>query len=272
MKIGKQEPFSAICTSDADSITIRGKDLCAELIGKMNFADFYCFLLTGVPPTPQQSFFVNATLVTIAEHGLTPTAQAARMTYDADPQALQGAVAAGILGAGSVVMGTSELCGRFLNEIVTEVDASGATLESVAHARVTALRAAKRTVPGYGHPLHGKGDPRTKRLLELADEHGVTGRYIKALLAVEKVIPAIYGRALPANASGSIPAVLLDVGFPVGALKGIPILARTAGLLGHLYEESQRPIGFLMYHIAETGISYDGPPPMQARTTVAEAA
>ena len=125
MKIGKQEPFSTIATSDADSITIRGKDLCSELIGKLNFADFYFFLLTGEMPTPQQSFFVNATLVTIAEHGLTPTVQAARMTYDADPAALQGAVAAGILGAGSVVMGTSELCGRFLHEIITSLQEAG---------------------------------------------------------------------------------------------------------------------------------------------------
>lgn len=265
MKIGKQEPLSAISTSDAHSITIRGKDLCSELIGKMNFGDFYYFLLTGEQPTPAQSFFVNATLVTIAEHGLTPTVQAARMTYDADPAALQGAVAAGILGAGSVVMGTSELCGRFLHEIITAADAEHRSIEAVALDHVTRLREQRKTVPGYGHPLHSEGDPRTKRLIGLAREHRVAGRYVEALLAVENVLPQVYGRALPANASGAIPAVLLDVGFPVGALKGIPILARTAGLLGHLNEEATRPIGFLMYHIADEGITYDGPPAKSQR-------
>lgn len=261
MKIGKQQPFSAIATSDAHSITIRGKDLCSELVGKMNFADFYFFLLTGEAPNAQQSFFINATLVTIAEHGLTPTAQAARMTYDADPAALQGAVAAGILGAGSVVMGTSELTGRFLHEIITTAKDDGRTLEAVALEKLLESREARKTVPGYGHPQHSEGDPRTLRLLALAHERGVSGPYIEALVTVERLIPQVYGKKLPANASGSIPAVLLDVGFPLGAMKGIPILARTAGLLGHLHEEATRPVGFLMYHLAEQGITYDGPMP-----------
>ena len=269
MKIGKQEPFSTIATSDADSITIRGKDLCSELIGKLNFADFYFFLLTGEMPTPQQSFFVNATLVTIAEHGLTPTVQAARMTYDADPAALQGAVAAGILGAGSVVMGTSELCGRFLHEIITLAETDSRPLKYAALEKVTQLREARKTVPGYGHPLHTQGDPRTHRLLALAREQGVTGRYIEALCTFEQLLPQVYGRPLLANASGSIPAVLLDVGFPVGALKGIPILARTAGLLGHLHEEATRPIGFYMYNVADESITYDGPPPRSLRKDLA---
>jgi citrate synthase len=261
MKIGNQQPFSAIATADARSITIRGKDLCDDLIGRMDFADFYFFLLTGEMPSPQQSFFVNAALVTIAEHGLTPTAQAARMTYDADPAALQGAVAAGILGAGSVVMGTAELCGRFLHGLLQEQRAGGRALEDVAREVIAARREARQTVPGYGHPLHSEGDPRTARLVALARERGAAGSYVEALLTVERLIPQVYGRRLPANASGAIPAVLLDVGFPLSALKGIPILARTAGLLGHLHEEMTRPIGFFMYHAADEAITYDGPAP-----------
>ncbi|RTZ43208.1 citryl-CoA lyase [Candidimonas sp. SYP-B2681] len=259
MLIGKQVALSAISTSDAHSITIRGKDLCSELIGKMNFADFYYFLLTGQQATPLQSLFINATLVTIAEHGLTPTAQAARMTYDADPGALQAAVAAGILGAGSVVMGTSEVCGRMLHDIVETAAQTSASILDVTRAKLKERKENKLTVPGYGHPLHSSGDPRTRRLLEMATEHNVQGKHVEALLAIEQLLPEIYGRTLPINVSGTIPAVLLDTGFPVGALKGIPILARTAGLLGHLYEESTRPIGFLMYHHAEQAITYDGP-------------
>ncbi|WP_342052126.1 MULTISPECIES: citryl-CoA lyase [unclassified Cupriavidus] len=260
MRIGRQDdPHTAICMADADHITIRGKDLCDDLIGRIGFADFYVFLLTGSTPTAAQSRLVNATLVAIAEHGLTPTVLAARMTYDADPAALQGAVAAGILGAGTVVMGTSELCGRFLHEIVTAHAASGDTLDAVAQRALAARKAAGQTVPGYGHPLHAGGDPRTARLLALAEELQVRGPYLDALFAVERLIPSVYGRQLPINASGSIPAVLLQAGFPVGALKGIPILARTAGLLAHLYEESARPIGFLMADRADRSIAYDGP-------------
>jgi len=259
MRIGNQnQPYTAISTSDAHSITIRGKDLCTDLIGKMNFADFYFFLLTGHAATPRQSLFINAALVTLAEHGLTPTVQAARMTYDVDPAAIQAAVAAGILGAGSVVMGTSELCGRFLDDIVQTSESTGQSLEMVAAEKLTQRKAAGQTVPGYGHPLHSSGDPRTRRLLDLAAEQGVAGPYLDTLMIVEKLIPGIYRRNLPINASGSIPAVLLQVGFPVGALKGIPILARVAGLLAHLYEESQRPIGFLMCYHAEQAIRYDG--------------
>lgn len=266
MRIGKQnQPFTAISTSDAHSITVRGKDLCSDLMGRMSFPDYYFFLLTGQTATPQQSFFINAALVTLAEHGLTPTVQAARMTYDVDPAALQAAVAAGILGAGSVVMATSELCARFLHEIVETSAKTGDSLEDVALAKLAERKALGQTVPGYGHPLHSAGDPRTHRLLELAAEQGVSGPYLDTLVIVERLLPSVYGRNLPINASGSIPAVLLQVGFPVNAMKGIPILARTAGLLAHLYEESTRPIGFLMCHHGEQAITYDGlralPPP-----------
>ncbi|RZT39163.1 citryl-CoA lyase [Cupriavidus agavae] len=261
MRIGRQaSPHTAISTADAHSITIRGKDLCSELMGKYDFVDFYHFLLTGADATPAQSRLLNAALVAIAEHGLTPTVQAARMTYDADPAALQGAVAAGILGAGTVVMGTSELCGRFLHDIVSTQQATGEPLAAVVAEKLAQHKAARQTVPGYGHPLHGAGDPRTARLLELAAELEVRGPYLDALFAVEEAIPAVYGRKLPINASGSIPAVLLAAGFPLGALKGIPILARTAGLLAHLFEEASRPIGFLMAEHADQAIGYDGPP------------
>lgn len=266
MRIGKQDqPFTAISTSDAHSITVRGKDLCADLMGRMGFADYYFFLLTGNTPTPQQSFFINAALVTLAEHGLTPTVQAARMTYDVDPAALQAAVAAGILGAGSVVMGTSELCARFLHDIVETSTATGQSLEMVARTKLVEKKASGQTVPGYGHPLHSSGDPRTLRLLDLAAEQGVAGAYLESLSIVEGLIPDVYGKTLPINASGSIPAVLLQVGFPVGAMKGIPILARTAGLLAHLHEEASRPIGFLMCHHAEQAITYDGLRASQSR-------
>jgi citrate synthase len=260
MRVGKENaPYSAISTADKHSITVRGKDLSTELIGEVGFTDYFYFLVTGQLPSADQRFFTDAVLVAIAEHGLVPSNQAARMTLAAAPDALQGAVAAGILGCGSVVLGSTEASGRFLSELVAKAKATGQAFEDVARVALREMHAGKRPVPGYGHPQHSSGDPRTERLLSLATSRKIIGDHITMLVAVAKLIPEIYGRALPINVSGAIPAVMLDVGFPLAALKGIPILARTAGLIGHLHEELQRPIGFILSRHAAEAITYDGP-------------
>ncbi|HJV40702.1 citryl-CoA lyase [Caulobacter sp.] len=259
MRIGKQDqPYSAISTSTADVINVRGKDLVGELIGQIDFTSYFWFLVTGTPPTPVQRFFADAVLVAIAEHGLVPSVVAARMTYAAAPEAFQGAVAAGLLGCGSVVLGSAETTGRFLSDLVERADRENLDPLEVAREGVKALRAERKAIPGFGHPLHSDGDPRGNLLLRLAEEKGVTGRHIRMLLAVREALPETLGRPLPINVNGAIPAVMLDVGFPLAALKGISLLARTGGLIGHLQEESERPIGFVLSHHAAAAIDYDG--------------
>ncbi|MBB4124367.1 citryl-CoA lyase [Martelella radicis] len=260
MRIGKQDAaFTAIAESDAESITVRGQDLCSELIGKIDFSDYFWFLVTGEKPAPAQRRMMDACLVSIAEHGLVPSVQAARMTLAAGPDAWQGAMAAGILGMGSVVAGSSEVAGRFLVSVVEMADSMGGDLEKAAIESVTALKAERRKVPGLGHPQHSSGDPRADRLLEVAAELEIRGRYIDALYMLAKVAPGIIERPLPINVSGAIPATILDAGWPVDALKAVPIVARTAGLSAHLFEESRRSIGFIMSHKADLAIAYDGP-------------
>lgn len=259
MRIGKQDqPFTAISTADAASITVRGRDLCSELIGKTDFTDYFFLLLMGKDPTPDQRFFINAVLVAIAEHGLVPSVQAARMTYAAGPEALQGAVAAGLLGAGSVVFGSAEIAGHFLHELVGA--SKDRKPEEVAIERIREMRATKTPIPGFGHPQHAGGDPRANTLLRLADERGLRGPYVNMLHTVAEVLPAALGRHLPININGAIPAILLEIGFPVTALKSVAILARTAGLIAHLQEEAARPIGFIMSNAAAESITYDGKP------------
>ncbi len=261
MRIGKQDqPHTAIATSDAESVTVRGKDLCSELIGKISFTDYFFFLVTGKEPTEEQRFFIDALLVSIAEHGLVPSVQAARMTYDASPEAFHGAVAAGLLGCGSVVFGSSESAGRFLAALVQKAEETGEDPKAVALETLTEMRKTKQPIPGYGHPQHSGGDPRANVLLKLADDRGVSGKHIAMLRTVAEVIPEVIPRALPINISGAIPAILLDIDFPLEGLKGVPLLARTAGLIAHLTEESKRQIGFIMSHHADLAISYDGPP------------
>jgi citrate synthase len=262
VRIGKQDQaFTAIATSDADTITIRGRDLCRDLIGKVGFTDYFYFLVTGQMPTENQRFFTDACMVAIAEHGLVPSVQAARMTLVAAPEAWQGAMAAGLLGMGSVVAGSSEVAGKFLVELVAEAKKSGKSAEETAKAGLERLVAEKQKAPGLGHPQHATGDPRANLLLKLADERGVSADHVAMLRLLEKQAQAITGRRLPINVSGAIPAVMLDVGYPQDAMKGIPLLARAAGLVAHLYEESQRPIGFIMSNHADRAIAYDGAPP-----------
>lgn len=252
MRIGKQDQrSSAISTSTPETITVRGKDLCRDLIGRTDFTSYFWFLVTGVEPTETQRFLTDAILVSIAEHGLVPSVVAARMTFAAAPEAFQGAVAAGLLGCGSVVLGSAELAGRFLAELV---ESGEAPRDAIAR-----LRAEKKAIPGFGHPLHAGGDPRANLLLKLAADKGADGPHIAMLRAVEAAIPDVLGRTLPINVNGAIPAVMLDAGFPLEALKGVSLLARTASLIGHLQEESQRPIGFILSGEAAAAIDYDGP-------------
>jgi citrate synthase len=190
MRIGKQDgAFTAIATSDADSITVRGRDLCRDLIGKIDFTDYFWLLVTGEPPSPAQRAVMNACLVAIAEHGLVPSVQAARMTLAAAPEAWQGAMAAGLLGMGTVVAGSSETAGRFLAEVLARADARGETLEAAAIESLNGLKAAKKKVPGLGHPQHSGGDPRADRLLAIADELGVSGRYVATLRCLGQHAP-----------------------------------------------------------------------------------
>ena len=258
MQIGKRwEAKTNICTADEASIEVHGRDLVNDLMGKVNFTEFFYLMVTGQTPTETQRFFLDLLLVAIAEHGLTPTAQAARMTYDAAPDSLQGALAAGILGCGSVVMGTAEICAQALVSARALEQENGSTREA-ARQTVNYYLENGGKMPGFGHPLHHPVDPRAERIIALADEHKISGPH---LTLAREMIPFVQeawpGKSLPMNVSMPIAAVLLDLDFPASMAKAIPLLARTAGLLGHLAEEQQRPIGFLMAHHAELNITYE---------------
>lgn len=261
MKIGKETtPRTRICASNPDTIIVRGKSLTDELIGKVSFGDYFHLLVTGKMPTSAQSAVLNATLVAIAEHGLVPSVQAARMTYAAAPDALQGAVAAGILGCGSVILGASESCGVFLEEIRQRAQ-PGNDYDAAATEVVSEYRQARRALPGYGHPLHKKRDPRVSALFQVASQAGADMTYVDIAEAAERAIPAIVGKDLMLNVSAAIPAVLLGIGFPLAGLKGVPILARAAGLIGHLVEEAEKPIGFALSYQATRQVVYEGQAP-----------
>jgi citrate synthase len=259
LKIGKATlPRSAICTSDENTIVVRGHDLARELIGQINFGDYFFLLVTGRRADAATSAVLNSTLVAIAEHGLVPSVQAARMTLAAAPDAMQGAVAAGILGSGSVILGASETAGRLFVEIEQAAQHHGGDLEAAARAVVAQRRASKLPIAGYGHPEHKARDPRVEALFNVSLQAGGGQRYVEIAKIVEAVIPELVGKELKLNVSGAIPAVLLGVGFPVNALKGVPMLARTASLIAHLNEELDDPIGFALSYQATREQQYTG--------------
>jgi citrate synthase len=242
-----------------DRIEIRGRDLTGDLMGRLSFTEHFRLLLTGDEPTEEQRYFLDLLLVSIAEHGMMPSNVAARMTLAADPGSLQGAVAAGILGAGPVVLGTSGECARLLEEGQGKVKA-GVAPEKVAAEIARAIHSSGGRVPGFGHPVHRPLDPRAERILELADARGVSGPHVLLARCLRESVAETWGNPLPMNVALPIAAVMLDLGYPSSAVKTVPILARTAGLLAHLVEEEQQPLGLLLAEKAEGAVRYDPTP------------
>jgi citrate synthase len=228
-----------------DRIEVRGRDLAGDLMGRLTFTEYFHLLLTGDEPTGEQRFFLDLLLVAIAEHGLMPSNVAARMTLAADPSSLQGAVAAGILGAGPVLLGTAGECARLLES----------EEEPLAIAR--RIHAAGERVPGFGHPLHRPLDPRAERILVLVDERGVSGSHVARARALREAVGEVWGRPLTMNVAMPIAAVMLDLGFAASIVQAVPILARTAGLLAHLAEEREQPLGFLLARAAEEAVDQE---------------
>jgi citrate synthase len=249
-------PVSHISQAYPDRVEVRGRDLTGDLMGRLSFTEYFHFLLTGHEPTADQRFFLDLLLVAIAEHGMMPTNVAARMTLAADPGSLQGAVAAGILGCGPVILGTAEACAQALEEAQEKV-AAGAAPATVADQAAGAVHAAGGKMPGFGHPVHRPADPRAERILVLADERGVSGPHVALARAFRDAVAAAWGKPLTMNVSMPIAAVMLDLGFPSATVKAVPILARTAGLLAHLAEEQQHALGFFMAGRAEEAVTYE---------------
>jgi citrate synthase len=249
MQIGKAgEPVTRISRAYPDRVEVRGRDLAGDLMGRLSFTEYFHLLLTGREPSDDERFFIDLLLVSIAEHGLMPSNIAARMTLAADPESLQGAVAAGILGAGPVILGAAEDCALLL----AAMHAEGTDPMQVARD----IHAGGGKVPGFGHPLHRPVDPRAERILELADARGVSGPHVALARALREAVAETWGKPLTLNVSLPIAAVMLDLGYSPAVVKAVPILARTASLLAHLAEEQEQPLGFLLAAKAEEAVEY----------------
>jgi citrate synthase len=252
---------TAMGSTTPTTITVCGMDLADDIMGKISFPDLAFRMVAGRLPDERESRLFNAVLVSLADHGITPTVLAARLTYLGAPESLQGAVAAGLLGAGSVFLGPAGDTAQFLADALQDL-AEGRTddddLRAAATAAVAACRDAGNRVPGLGHPVHRDGDPRTPRLYQLAEEGSLVGPHLRLLAFVAEAQEQASGRRLPINGAGAGGALLVDLGLPPSSVRGFVLIARTAGLVAHLVEEAEHPIGMPLWLEVEERAS---PPP-----------
>lgn len=236
--------------SDASSITLFGKDFCSEILGHLNLGDMGFLELMGRAPSQAESRMFNAMVVTLVEHGITPSALVARLTYLGAPESLQGAVAAGLNGLGSVFVGSMEGAAKMLREAMPQPDPD-ADVSAIARTVVQGFREQRRIVPGIGHPFHKPIDPRTPRLKALAQEHGFNGPYLRLMEAIATEAGQASGKVLPMNATGAIGSLCCEMGFDWKICRGLGVMARAVGLVGHILEETRRPMAEEVWHRVE---------------------
>ena len=251
---------TGIAFSTAEDVFVRGKSLTRELIGHLTFTEMIVFQILGRRPSAPETRVIDACLVALMEHGLTPSALATRLVYSSATEAMQAAVAAGLLAVGSRFVGTTDDCGQLLERMLEGGD-KGGDLDDRAREIAREHHGGKKAVPGFGHPLHKPDDPRTLRLFEIARAEGVAATHVAAVQALSRAVDEVYGKHITLNVTGAIAALLGDCGVPREILRGFSIIARAAGLVGHVHEEQQKPAMRAIWETADQAIPYDGPPP-----------
>jgi citrate synthase len=248
-------PRTKLCHYTTQAVYYGDDDLVGDLIGQASFVDVFMKQTFGKTPTAGQRRIVEAVLVTLMEHGMTPSAIAARMIYASSPENLQAGVAAGLLAVASRFVGTMEPAAALLDRIA----AAGAEGADEARRMAQDYRARREAVPGFGHHLHRPDDPRAIALLELAREAGTYGSRCIALTQLAAEVDAAAGRHITINATGAIAAVLGDIGIPAALMRGFAVLGRAAGLIAHIAEEQRDPSGRFIWELVDDAMTPDDP-------------
>jgi len=250
-------PTTTLCHHNLEGVVYRDKDLVSELLGdNVDFTRVMSEHILGRDISDIELKVINAALVVLMEHGMTPSAISSRLVYMSAPESLQGAVAAGLLAVGSSFVGTMENCAELLEEIVG-CESGAARIEKVQKI-VAAHREAGQPLPGFGHHLHKPDDPRAIELLRLADQWGFNGGYVRALRMLGAVVDEQRGKHLTINATGAIAALFGEIGIPVRVMRGFAVISRAAGLVAHVAEEQQAPSGRFIWDLVDRSIPYEG--------------
>lgn len=230
-------------------IFVRGRNLSTDIIPTADFVDMLCLCMLGHTPEPKFKRMVNLLLVTSTDHGFTPSSIASRLTLLGAPESLQGAVAAGLLGAGDRYLGATQNVAEML---LTEgqglaPDAPQADFDARARALLARYRSEKKRVQGVGHPIHVDGDPRVATLRAISQDNGYYRSAWRLLDAIAAVQASDYGKKLPINGAGAMGAIAADLGLDPKIARGLALVGRTAGLVAHIMEESLAPTGAEMW-------------------------
>jgi citrate synthase len=220
---------------------VKGFDLATDILGHVNLGDMAFLELKDRLPSRQESVVFNAVLVALVEHGITPSTLVTRLTYLGAPESLQGAIAAGLLGVGSLFVGTVEGSARMLQEALRDAP-QDTDLRVVARAIVHEFGIRKASIPGLGHQLHKAVDPRTPRLFAIATENGLSGRYVQLMQLIVEEFQVRHGRPIPINATGAVGALASELDLPWQVCRGLGVMSRAIGLTGHLLEEMRQPM------------------------------
>lgn len=249
----KQTPITELCTHSLTDIHYRDANLVTELLGKKSFTEVMFMQITARVPTATDLRIVDAVMITLMEHGMTPSAIATRLIYMSAPENLQGAVSAGLLAVGSSFVGTMENCAKLLEEIIQDP----AGIEIAAQRIAKHHRENRISIPGFGHHLHKPDDPRAQKLLEIAaQEVSLNGRHIQALHALAKAVDIAAGKHITINATGVVAALLSEIGIPWKVMRGFAVISRAAGLVAHIAEEQKHPTGMYIWDLVDHAIPY----------------
>ncbi|RCW68495.1 citryl-CoA lyase [Pseudorhodoferax soli] len=249
-------PRTRIARHTEAAVYVRDYDLVQDLIGKLSFTEMIVLQLTGRMPTALQTRILDAVLVTLMEHGFTPSSIVARLIYDSTPEAMQSAVAAGLLGVGGTFIGTMEGAACLIDDILQAGEGAEARARKIA----TEHAQRRNPVPGFGHPFHKPDDPRSPKLLALARESGAPGRHIEALELLSREVDAAFGRHLTINVTGAVAALLGEIDIPQKIMRGLAVVSRAAGLVGHIHEEQELPTARHVWGLVQREVPYEENP------------
>ncbi|NIF77112.1 citryl-CoA lyase [Paraburkholderia sp. Cy-641] len=249
----KPTPRTALCRYTTHAVYYGNDDLVGDLLGNASFVDVFMKQTFGKMPTDAQRRIVDAVLVVLMEHGMTPSAIATRMIYASSPESLQAGVAAGLLAVASRFVGTMELAAALLDRIVAAGENGPAEAQQIA----ADYRARREAVPGFGHHLHKPDDPRAGALLQIARETGTFGARCAALERLAAEVDAATGRHITINATGAVAAVLGDIGIPARLMRGFAVLSRAAGLIAHIAEEQRDPSGRFIWDLVDRVMTFE---------------
>ncbi len=245
---------SRIAHATPTAITVHGHDL-VEMLGEVSLGDFAYLEIFRQLPNQRDSRMFNAIVVALVEHGLSPSALVSRLTMLGAPESIQSAVAAGLLGLGNTFVGTIEgaarLCQTRLPEISTDGPPPDDAINALARAILAEARESGTFVPGIGHPVHKPVDPRAEKLFAISHQSGYDPTPIRLMQALSRLATDARGKPLPVNVTGAIGATASQLGIPWDIARGLGVMARAIGLVGHLLEERCTPLASSVWIRAE---------------------